>query len=98
MRWGGISLTNFFTLEGNRNAFKILVCLLSGFFFAGAALADTKLGTDEAAVKAAIEKKFPDIKIDSLQKTQYGGLYEAVMEGSQIFTPTKMPVSFWSAT
>ncbi|HUX62568.1 DsbC family protein [Sulfuricella sp.] len=68
---------------------KFLVCLLSGFFFAGAALADTKLGTDEVALKAAIEKKFPDIKLDSLQKTQYGGLYEAVMEGSQVFYTDK---------
>lgn len=68
---------------------KILVCLLSGLFFTGAALADAKLGADEVVVKAAIEKKFPDIKIDSLQKTQYGGLYEAVMEGSQVFYTDK---------
>ena len=68
---------------------KLLVCLLSGFFFAGAALSDTKSGAEEVAVKAAIEKRFPDIKVDSLQKTQYGGLYEAVMEGSQVFYTDK---------
>lgn len=68
---------------------KILVCLLSGLFFTGAALADAKLGADEMAVKAAVVKKFPDIKLDSLQKTQYPGLYEAVMEGSQVFYTDK---------
>ena len=68
---------------------KILVCLLSGLLFAGAALADTKLGADEAAVKTAIQKKFPDIKLDGLQKTEFGGLYEAVMEGNQIFYTDK---------
>jgi len=68
---------------------KFLVCLLSGFFFAGAALADTQPGTDEVALKAAIHKKFPEIKLDSLKKTQYGGLYEAVMEGSQVFYTDK---------
>lgn len=68
---------------------KFLICLLSGFIFAGAALADTKMGADEVAVKAAIQKNFPDIKLDSLQKTRYGGLYEAVMEGSQVFYTDK---------
>jgi thiol:disulfide interchange protein DsbC len=68
---------------------KILVCLLSGLFFTGAALADAKMGADEVAVKTAVEKRFSDIKIDSLKKTQYGGLYEAVMEGSQVFYTDK---------
>ncbi len=68
---------------------KFLVCLLSVFCLAGVALADTRPGTDEVAVKAAVEKKFPGMKIDSLQKTQYGELYEAVMEGNQIFYTDK---------
>jgi thiol:disulfide interchange protein DsbC len=72
---------------------NFLVCLLSCFFFVSAALADTKPGSDEVAVKAAIQKKFPDIRLDSLKKTEYGGLYEAVMGGSQIFYTDKS-VSF----
>ncbi len=68
---------------------KFLVCLLSVFFLAGSALAIAQPGTDEAAVKAAVEKKFPGMKIDSLQKTPYGELYEAVMAGNQIFYTDK---------
>lgn len=68
---------------------KILLCLLSGFLCIGGAWADAKPGADEATVKTAIEKKFPDIKIDSLKKIQYGELYEAVMDGNQIFYTDK---------
>lgn len=77
---------------------KFLACLLSGFFFAGVALADTdtKLDTDEVAVKTAIQKKFPDFKLDSLKKTQYGGLYEAfmVMEGRPVIFYTDKNAGF----
>ena len=49
---------------------KLMVCLLSAFFMAGTALADSKPSADEMAVKNAVQKRFPDIQIDSLQKTQ----------------------------
>ena len=68
---------------------KLMACLLSAFFMAGTALADSKPSADEMAVKNAVQKRFPDIRLDSLQKTQYGGLYEAIAEGSQIFYTDK---------
>lgn len=68
---------------------KLLVCLLSGFLFSGAALADAKPSADEMAVKKAVQKRFPDIDLDSLTKTRYDGLYEAVMGGNQVFYTDK---------
>lgn len=68
---------------------KLLACLLSGFLLSGAALADAKPSADEMAVKKAVQKRFPDISLDSLTKTQYDGLYEAVMGGNQVFYTDK---------
>ena len=52
---------------------SLLLCLVSG-----AALAD------EASVKKLLQKQFPDEGVESVKKTPYLGLYEAVT-GDQLF-------------
>lgn len=69
---------------------KLLACLLSGFMFTGAALADAKPGTGEAAIKKALLAKFADAKVQSVQKTSYGGLYEVLMDGQLFYTDEKV--------
>jgi thiol:disulfide interchange protein DsbC len=41
-------------------------------------------GKSELAVKAEVEKKFPEVKVESVTKTGYAGMYE-VFVGSEIF-------------
>lgn len=63
---------------------KPIAGLLAAFAIAGCAQADSNVGATEAAVKKAVETKFPGIQLHSLKKTQYDGLYEVVAEGNQI--------------
>lgn len=44
---------------------------------------------DEASVKKAIEAAYPKIKVDSVTKTSYAGLYEIFMGGQIIYTDEK---------
>lgn len=73
---------------------KLMVCLLSGFLFAGAALADSKPSAGEAAIKKALLAQFSDAKVQSIQKTQYGGLYEVMMDGQLFYTDEKVSYFF----
>ncbi|MGE5622092.1 MAG: DsbC family protein [Bacillota bacterium] len=56
-------------------------------FVAGTALADT---AQEAAIKKAIEPRLgEDVKIDSVTKTPYAGLYELRIGGDILYTDAK---------
>jgi thiol:disulfide interchange protein DsbC len=44
---------------------------------------------DEAAIRKVIEAKSPQAKIQSVTKTQYGGLYEVFMDGNIYYTDDK---------
>ncbi|MGP1717674.1 MAG: DsbC family protein [Methylophilus sp.] len=44
---------------------------------------------DEASVRKAIEAAYPKIKVDSVTKTSYSGLYEIFMGGQIIYTDDK---------
>ncbi|ADE11937.1 DsbC family protein [Sideroxydans lithotrophicus] len=68
------------------NAFSYLVLLL--FFFSNAALAD------EAAIKAAMEKRFPYEQVISVHKTPYLGLYEVVLNDQLVYTDENMSYLF----
>ncbi len=62
---------------------KIMACVvLSGMV--GLAMAD------EASLKKAVEAAYPKIKVDSVSKTPYAGLYEVFMAGQIIYTDEKM--------
>lgn len=44
---------------------------------------------DDASLKKAIEAAYPDIQVDSIKKTQYGGLYEVFIGGQIVYTDEK---------
>lgn len=73
---------------------KLLVCLLSGIFFAGAALADAKPGAGEVAVKKSLQARFPDSNVQSVQKTPYAGLYEVMVDNQLFYTDEKVGYFF----
>ena len=45
---------------------------------------------DEASLKVAVEAAYPKFKVDSVTKTQYGGLYEVFMGGQIVYTDEKL--------
>ena len=45
---------------------------------------------DEVSLKAAVEAAYPKFKVDSVTKTQYGGLYEVFMGGQIVYTDEKL--------
>ncbi len=59
--------------------------------FAGAALLAASLVAyaNPDVVKKDIEKKFPDIKVDKVTKTNYGGLYEIFANNEIFYTDDK---------
>ena len=59
--------------------------------FAGAALLAASLATyaNPDVVKKDIEKKFPDIKVDKVTKTNYSGLYEIFANNEIFYTDDK---------
>ncbi|HEY8353607.1 MAG TPA: DsbC family protein [Methylophilaceae bacterium] len=44
---------------------------------------------DEASLKKAIELAYPDVQVDSVRKTEYGGLYEVFIGGQIVYTDEK---------
>ena len=44
---------------------------------------------DDATLKKAIESTYPDVQVESIKKTQFGGLYEVFMGGQIIYTDEK---------
>ncbi len=62
---------------------KNLLGLFVGTFLISCAYAD------DEALKKAIESAYPDIQVDSIKKTQYGGLYEVFIGGQIVYTDEK---------
>jgi len=65
-----------------------LLPVLLAVMFAGSALAD------EASVKRGVEARFDGIKIDSVLRTPYAGLYEVVVGESLFYTDEKVTFVF----
>lgn len=66
----------------------IFPALLSCFLFSTAS-------ADEASLKKALQASFPGEKIESLKKTPYLGLYEAVVGGELFYTDEKASYLFF---
>lgn len=62
---------------------KKLLGLLIGTLLMSGAYAD------DATLKKAIESTYPDVQVESIKKTQFGGLYEVFMGGQIIYTDEK---------
>lgn len=63
--------------------FKKLLGLLISTFLISCAYAD------DAALKKSIESAFPNMQVDNIKKTSFGGLYEVYMGGQIIYTDEK---------
>jgi thiol:disulfide interchange protein DsbC len=61
------------------------------------ACVSTIAGASEATVKAAIQKKYPDIAVESVTKTPLAGIYEVFANGQLIYTDEKAAYLFLNA-
>lgn len=55
-------------------------------------------GASEAAVKAAFQKKYPDVTVESVVKTPLPGIYEIFANGDLIYADEKVAHLFVNAT
>lgn len=74
---------------------KTVVAVTTFLLLAGAA---TIAGASEAAVKAALQKKYPDIAVESVLKTPLAGIYEVFANGQLIYTDEKVAYLFTNAS
>ena len=58
---------------------KLRLCLCVGLLFSSAAVAS------EATVKQAIQKKYPDIQVESVTRTPIAGIYEVFAGGEVLY-------------
>ena len=63
----------------------------------GLACASAVAGATEATVKAAMQKKYPDIVVESVNKTPLPGIYEVFANGDLIYTDEKAAYLFVNA-
>ena len=57
--------------------------------FLGLACASAVAGASEATVKAAFQKRYPDVVVESVSKTPLAGIYEVFANGDLIYTDEK---------
>ena len=48
----------------------------------------------EAAIRKGVQARFPDLAVESIQKTPFGGIYEVVVGGRIIYTDDKVSYVF----
>jgi thiol:disulfide interchange protein DsbC len=58
-------------------------------FFAAAGLLACSANADEAAIRKSFQDKLPEAKVDKITKTDFGGLYEVVIQDQIIYTDAK---------
>lgn len=58
----------------------------------------TIAGASEATVKAALQKKYPDITVESVTKTPLAGIYEVFANGQVIYSDEKAAYLFTNAS
>jgi len=59
-----------------------------------AGLAAGSASASEAAIRKAVQARFPDIPVDSVSKTPFGGIYEIVLGGRILYTDEKVSYIF----
>ncbi len=74
---------------------KTVVAAATCLLLAGAA---TLAGASEATVKAALQKKYPDIAVESVVKTPLAGIYEVFANGQLIYADEKAAYLFTNAS
>lgn len=69
---------------------KVLMLCAAVFF----GLTSMAAGASEATVKAAIEKKYPQIQVETVTKTPLAGIYEVYANGQLLYTDEKVDYLF----
>ena len=64
---------------------RFAVCIL-GFWALVACSADA----NEAKIRQALQTKFPEMKVESVTKAPFAGLYEVVLDGEIVYTDEKV--------
>lgn len=59
-----------------------------------AGLAAGSAWASETAIRKAVQARFPDIPVDSVSKTPFGGIYEVVVGGRILYTDAKVSYIF----
>lgn len=59
-----------------------------------AGLAAGSACASEAAIRKAVQARFPDIPVDSVSKTPFGGIYEVVLGGRILYTDERVSYIF----
>lgn len=67
------------------------------FVFLGLACASAIAAASEATVRAAFQKKYPDVTVESVTKTPLPGIYEVFAHGDIIYTDEKAAYLFVNA-
>ena len=76
-------------MEGRRMLRRLAVCIL-GF----AALVACSADANEAKVKQLLQGKFPAMKVESVTKAPFAGLYEVVLDGEIVYTDERVEYLF----
>lgn len=66
----------------------LAITLLAACLAAGAA------SPDDATIRKGVQARFPDLTVESVQKTPFPGLYEVVVSGRVIYTDEKVSYLF----
>ncbi len=66
----------------------VTVCAMVAGLAAGSACAS------EAAIRKAVQARFPDIPVESVSRTPFGGIYEIVVGGRILYTDEKVSYIF----
>jgi len=69
---------------------KALILFAAVFF----GLTSIAAGASEATVKAAIEKKYPQLQVESVTKTPFAGIYEIYANGQLLYADEKVEFLF----
>jgi thiol:disulfide interchange protein DsbC len=69
----------------------MIIRILAAFFVAAAAFSAR---ADEASVRRGVEARFSGVKVESVAKTPYSGLYEVVIGDEIIYTDDKVSFIF----
>ena len=70
---------------------------VAAVFLLALVCAGTIANASEATVKAALQKKYPDIAVDSVTKTPLAGIYEVFASGQLLYTDENVAYLFVNA-
>ena len=68
--------------------------MLAAAVVAVAALAAATAQASEAAIRKMVQSRFPDLQVESVSKTPFGGVYEVVLGGRILYTDEKASYVF----